>query len=49
MISPQLEKYNKQVAKKNRLTYSVLSDPDNVVAAKFGLVFTLPDDLRELY
>ena len=49
MISPQLEKYTKQVAKKHHLTFSVLGDPGNQVAAKFGLVYTFPDDLRELY
>ena len=49
MISPQLEKYSKQVSKKNNLTFSVLSDPGNAVAAQFGLVFKLPDDLRGLY
>lgn len=49
VISPQLEKYTKQVAKKHHLTFSVLGDPGNKVAAEFGLVYTLPDDLRELY
>ena len=49
VISPQLEKYSKQVAKKNHLTFSVLSDKENRVAADFGLVFSLPDDLRKLY
>lgn len=49
MISPQLEKYTKQVAKKHHLTFSVLGDPGNQVAAKFGLVYTFPDDLRELH
>ena len=49
VISPQLEKYTKQVVKKNHLTYSVLMDQDNGVADKFGLKFKLPDDLREVY
>ena len=49
MISPQLEKYTRQVAKKNHLTFSVLGDPGNTVASKFGLVHTLPVDLRDLY
>ncbi len=49
VISPQRDKYNRQVAKKNHLTYSVLADTGNQVAAGFGLVHTLPDDLRELY
>jgi peroxiredoxin len=49
VISPQLEKYSKQVSKKNNLTFSVLSDNGNKVASQFGLVFSLPDDLRGLY
>ena len=44
-----MEKYTKQVAKKHHLTFSVLGDPGNKVASQFGLVYTLPDDLRELY
>ena len=49
VISPQLEKYNRQVANKNHLTYSVLGDSGNKIAAQFGLVHSLPDNLRELY
>jgi peroxiredoxin len=48
-ISPQLEKYSKQVAKKHNLTFRVLGDQGNKVASKFGLVFRLPEDLRKLY
>ena len=48
-ISPQIEKYSKQIAKKNNLTFSVLGDKGNKVASQFGLVFSLPDDLRGLY
>ena len=49
VVSPQQEKYNKQVARKNDLTYSVLGDPGNKVAGQFGLVYPMPGDLRELY
>lgn len=49
MISPQFEKYSKQVAKKHNLTFPVLRDEGNRIASKFGLVFSLPSDLRELY
>ena len=49
VLSPQLEKYSKQVAKKLGLTFSVLSDIGNRVAAQFGLTFSLPDNLRDLY
>ncbi len=49
MISPQLEKFSKQVIKKHNLTFRVIGDKQNKVAEQFGLVFRLPDDLRELY
>ena len=49
VVSPQLEKYSKQVAKKLGLTFSVLSDRGNRVAAAFGLAFSLPDNLRDVY
>lgn len=49
IISPQLEKYTRQVAKKYNLRFSVLGDPGNKVAGQFGLVYQMPDDLRALY
>ena len=30
-------------------SFEMLRDAGNEVAAKYGLVFTLPDDLREIY
>jgi peroxiredoxin len=48
-ISPQLEKYSKQIVKKLGLTFPVLSDTRNIIAEKFGLVFSLPADLRQVY
>ncbi len=35
--------------KKHNLTFRVIGDKQNRVASQFGLVFRLPDDLRELY
>lgn len=49
VISPQLEKYSKQVVKKHNLSFRVLSDKDNKVASQFGLTHSLPEDLRKLY
>ncbi|MBI9082149.1 MAG: redoxin domain-containing protein [Desulfobacterales bacterium] len=49
VISPQLEKYSKQIAKKLNLTFRVIGDKGNEVATRFGLVFTLPEDLKGLY
>jgi peroxiredoxin len=48
-ISPQLLKYSRLTARKHKLTFDVLSDVGNKVARQFGLVFTLPDYLRQLY
>lgn len=49
VVSPQFEKYSRQLIKKHRLSFSLLRDEDNKIASQFGLVFCLPDDLRELY
>ncbi len=49
VISPQLEKYSRQVVKKHHLSFSVLGDRGNAVASQFGLTFTLPDQLKELH
>ena len=48
-ISPQLAKYNRALAKAKKLTFEILGDPGNRVAAKFGLVHALPEDLRKIY
>jgi peroxiredoxin len=48
-ISPQLTQKNRMLAKAKKLDFDVLSDPANTVAQKFGLVHTLPEDLRKIY
>ncbi|ORJ62499.1 hypothetical protein B5V00_04225 [Geothermobacter hydrogeniphilus] len=48
-ISPMLAKYTPQLVQKLGLTFPVLSDPGNKVAAKFGAVYTLPEAMREVY
>lgn len=48
-ISPQLGKYTKQVVKKHHLTFPVLTDEGNTVADSFGLLFTVPAKLKEIY
>ncbi|HXG85265.1 MAG TPA: redoxin domain-containing protein [Pyrinomonadaceae bacterium] len=37
------------VAKKNELNFTVLSDPDLIVARKFGIVYQMPKETAELY
>lgn len=48
-ISPQLEEHSQKAARQNKITFDVLMDPGNQVAAKYGLRFALPDYLRTLY
>ena len=48
-LTPELERYTRSVHKKLNLTFDVLTDLHLKTAEQFGLVFTLPDYLRELY
>ncbi len=48
-ISPQITKYNHTLAKAKKLAFEILSDPGNQVARQFGLVHTLPQNLRSIY
>ncbi len=48
-ISPQREQYLHQMAKRHNLTFDILRDKGNEVAAQFGLRFTLPGYLQQLY
>lgn len=48
-VSPQTPDNSLSTAEKLELTYPVLSDVGNAVARSYGLVFTLPEDLRGVY
>jgi len=48
-ISPQLPEHNRELIRTRQLTFDVLTDRGNAVAATFGLRFELPDYLRQLY
>ncbi|NES83937.1 MAG: AhpC/TSA family protein [Moorea sp. SIO2B7] len=48
-ISPQTPDNSLSTAEKNNLTFEVLSDLKNQVAKQFGLVFTIPEELRPIY
>lgn len=37
------------MGRKLNLSFPILSDEDNALAVQFGLVFTLPQELREVY
>ncbi len=48
-LSPQLPEASRSLAEKQRITFDILSDPGNDYAAKLGLRFRLPDDLKAVY
>ena len=48
-ISPQLPEHNRELIRTRQLTFEILTDRGNEVAAQFGLRFTLPDYLRQVY
>lgn len=48
-ISPQLPEHNRALIRDRHLTFEVLTDRGNEVAAKFGLRFELPQYLRDVY
>ncbi len=48
-LTPNVERFVRQMVRKHQLTFPVLLDKGNAVAARFGLVYTLPDYLKELY
>jgi peroxiredoxin len=45
-ISPQLPEQSLATAEADELTFEVLSDVGNQAARRFGLVYTLPEELR---
>ena len=49
MISPQSAEASRRFAEKKGLTMELLVDSANQVAAKYGLVYTVPDDLKKVY
>jgi peroxiredoxin len=48
-ISPQTPEKAEQQSTELKLDFEVLSDSDNALARRFGLVFTLPAALRPVY
>jgi peroxiredoxin len=48
-VSPQTAPNSRRSQRENQLSFPILSDPRNDVAAKFGLRFGLPDYLADLY
>jgi peroxiredoxin len=48
-ITPQLAEASRSLIEKQGISFDLLSDPGNAYAAKLGLRFTLPDDLKGVY
>jgi peroxiredoxin len=48
-LTPELERYTRNVHKKLNLTFDILTDLHLKTAEQFRLAFVLPDYLRDLY
>lgn len=48
-VTPETPDHSLSTSQKNELKFTVLSDLENQLAKKMGLVFQMPQDLRELY
>jgi len=48
-ISPELPDHELEIIENHKIDFDVLSDAGNRVARKFGLVFTLAEELRPVY
>ena len=49
VLTPELEHYTRALHKKLKLPFDILTDLRLKIAEQFGLVFTFPDYLRDLY
>ncbi len=48
-ITPQPPEASQPLVEKHKITFDLLSDHRNEYAAKLGVRFKLPDDLKEVY
>ena len=48
-LSPSTRENAAAIAEKAKLSFDILSDPENRYAEQLGLAFKLPDKLREVY
>ena len=48
-ITPQLAEASRSLIETQGISFDLLSDPGNGYAAKLGLRFTLPEDLKAVY
>ena len=48
-VTPQLPEASRQLIERHKITFDLLADHRNEYAAKLGLRFELPADLKEVY
>ncbi len=48
-ISPQKAEFNREFTEQKKFTFDLLSDPGNQTAKAYGLVYSMPQDLRKIY
>ena len=48
-ITPQKAEKSLQMIERHKLAFEMLSDPGNAYAARLGLRFQVPNDLKEVY
>ena len=48
-VSPQQPEFNQQIVETQKLNFDLLTDPNNEIAAQFGLRWVMVDPLRSLY
>ena len=49
VLSPELSHFSADLARRHKLAFPILNDHGLMIAKSFGLVFTLPTDLKDLY
>ena len=49
VFSPETADLSKGLADKQKLAYPIVADDRLAIARSFGLVFTVPDDLKAIY
>ena len=49
VVSPQTEGHSRIFVERKKLSMEVLCDAGSRVAEKYGLAFTLPEDLKKVY
>ena len=48
-VSPQSQNHSRALIEEKKLTFELLSDPGNLVAKQYGLVYQFPADLKKIY